>query len=386
MRDGDPSRFFGQGVLAAVGAVQGEIAQALCGPWWTSLADVDEALRALDGTADKSRLGANAILGVSMALARALARSHGAELHEWLNREQAPRCLPVPHFNLINGGVHADTGQSLQEFMVAPLGAPDLAAAVRAGAEIYHRLRTRLAAAGHSTALGDEGGFAPELSRPEDVLSLLTEAIVAAGYQVGRDGVAIALDSAASGFCTAGRYTVDGEAHTSHELTERYAEMCARFPVWSIEDGLAEDDTAGWATLTERLGDRVQLVGDDLLVTDPARISAAIARGLGNAALIKPNQIATVTETLEAVSVCRAGGWAQMVSHRSGETSDTFVADLAVGVGCGQLKAGAPARGERVAKYNRLLQIARQEPNLPYRPPGLVSEASSAVVSQGTTG
>lgn len=367
LRDLDPARFGGQGVLRAVAAVENEIAEALCGRWWSSLEDVDATLCALDGTADKSRLGANAILGVSMAVARVLARSRGMALHEWLTQSRLPVRLPVPHFNVINGGAHAENGQAFQEFMIAPLGAPDLPAAVRAGAEIYQALRTRLAGAGQSVGLGDEGGFAPALHRPEDVLEVLTAAITDAGYPTGRDGIAIALDCAASGFHDAqGRYVVDGEVLSSTELIERYAQICARFPVWSIEDGLAEDDMTGWVELTKRLGDRVQLVGDDILVTNPARISAAISRGIGNAALIKPNQVGTVTETLEAMAICRSGGWAQMASHRSGETADTFIADLAVGTGCGQLKAGAPARGERVAKYNRLLQISGRQPAMPY--------------------
>ena len=268
----------------------------------------------------------------------------------------APR-LPVPHFNVVNGGAHAPNALEFQEFMLAPLGARTLAEAVRAGAEIYAALKRELLHRGLSAGLGDEGGFAPELASPEEVLDLLVGAIADAGYEPGSRGVAIALDPAANGFYREGLYHLNGEALSSEEMIERYAMMLERFPIWSLEDGLAEDDRAGWKRLTERLGDRVQLVGDDLLVTNPAIIAEAIDHKLANAALIKPNQIGTVTETLEAMRVCREAGWAQMVSHRSGETVDSFIADLAVGSGCGQIKSGAPARGERVAKYNRLIEI-----------------------------
>ncbi|HUZ38540.1 MAG TPA: phosphopyruvate hydratase [Streptosporangiaceae bacterium] len=370
-RDGDTSRYRGLGVLGAVGSVQGEIADRLRGQSWRDLAEIDAALIELDGTPNKARLGANAIVGVSMACARALARAEGRELWDWLTPAGVGPRLPVPHFNVINGGVHAPNPLDFQEFMIAPLGAGSFPEAVRAGAEVYAALRSLLTGKGHATGLGDEGGFAPQLAEPEEVLSLLVTAIGDAGYVAGWDGVAIALDPAASEFRGGdGRYQVAGQKLTSGEMIERYAEITQQFPVWLIEDGLAEDDWDGWAELTARLGERVQLVGDDLFVTNPAIIADAIGRGVANAALIKVNQIGTVTETLEAMATCRRGGYAQFVSHRSGETTDTFIADLATGSGCGELKTGAPARGERVAKYNRLLEIAAAQPGLPYGLPG----------------
>jgi enolase len=369
-RDGDASRFGGAGVAAAVEAVNTEIADTLRGVEWSGLGQVDEALIALDGTGTKARLGANAIVGVSMAVARAMAAAAGQPLYRWLGEPGVEARLPAPHFNVINGGVHAQNPLAFQEFMLAPLGAPGFAAAVQAGAEIYARLRALLRDRGLATGLGDEGGFAPDLAAPQEVLDLLVHAIQAAGYTAGRDGVAIALDPAASEFFADGAYRVteDAAALSAGEMVELYAELVDRYPVWSIEDGLAEDDWDGWAQLTDRLGGQVQLVGDDIFVTNPAIIAEAIDRGVGNAALIKLNQIGTVTETLEAMRVCRHAGYAQMVSHRSGETADTFIADLAVATGCGQLKSGAPARGERVAKYNRLLRIDH-EATLPYGPP-----------------
>jgi enolase len=370
LRDGDPSRFSGGGVLSAVGHVNGEIAGHLKGRPWQSLAQVDESLMALDGTPNKARLGANAIVGVSMATARALAASAGAPLFEWLpGVGQSPR-LPVPCFNVLNGGVHAPNALDFQEFMISPLGAPTMAEAVRAGAEVYAALRKRLAADGHATGLGDEGGFAPDLSEPEEVLALIVAAITDAGYTPGRDGVAIALDPAASEFAHRdGTYTVDGQTLSSNDMINRYAAMVDKFPLWSIEDGLGEADSDGWQRLTARLGDRIQIVGDDNFCTNPAIIAAAIDERIANAALIKLNQIGTVTETLEAMAVCQHAGYGQMVSHRSGETTDSFIADLAVASGCGQIKTGAPARGERVAKYNRLMEIAAARPDLPYGPP-----------------
>jgi enolase len=365
LRDGNPARFGGKGVTLAVGNVNGEIAAAISGRSFAELADLDGTLIELDGTDNKSRLGANALVGVSMAAARALAIASDQPLWRVLNPAGVAPRLPVPHFNVINGGAHAPNNLDFQEFMIAPIGAPNLTEAVRAGAEIYGRLRALLAAAGEATGLGDEGGFAPQIERPEDVLVLLTQAIAAAGYESGLAGVAIALDPAANGFFHDGVYEVAGEKLSSDDMISRYEQMIADFPVWSLEDGLAEDDWDGWVRLTERLGDRLQLVGDDLIVTNPAIIAEAIARRAGNAALIKVNQIGTVTETLAAMEMCREAGWPQMVSHRSGETEDSFIADLAVGSGCGQLKSGAPARGERVAKYDRLIEIEASEP-LPY--------------------
>jgi enolase len=366
-RDGDQSRYRGFGVVGAVGSVRGEIADLLRSSSWRDLAEIDAALIELDGTPNKARLGANAVVGVSMACARALASAQDRELWEWLTPPGVAPRLPVPHFNVINGGVHAANSLDFQEFMIAPLGARSLPEAVRAGAEVYGALRGLLSRQDHATGLGDEGGFAPQLSEPEEVLKLLTAAIGEAGYATGPEGVAIALDPAASEFRGEdGYYTVAGQKLTSADMIERYAQITEQFPVWLIEDGLAEDDWDGWESLTARLGDRIQLVGDDIFVTNPVIITDAISRGVGNAALIKVNQIGTVTETLEAMAVCRSGGYAQFVSHRSGETTDTFIADLATGSGCGEIKTGAPARGERVAKYNRLLEIAAAQPNLPY--------------------
>jgi enolase len=367
LRDGDPARFGGAGVTKAVANVNTEINAALCGRSWSDLGEVDQAMRDLDGTPNKARLGANAIIGTSMALARALAASAGKPLHEWLPGFGQPARLPVPCFNVLNGGAHAPNPLDFQEFMVCPIGAPSMAEAVRAGAEVYQALRKRLVAGGHATGLGDEGGFAPNLAEPEEVLALIVAAINDAGYPTGKTGVAIALDPAASEFNQAdGSYLVNGVRLSSADMIARYAAMVDRFPIWSIEDGLGEADTEGWKQLTVVLGERIQLVGDDNFCTNPAIITAAIQAGVANAALIKVNQIGTITETLEAMRICHQAGYGQMVSHRSGETPDTFIADLAVATGCGQIKTGAPARGERVAKYNRLMQIQAQHPELAY--------------------
>jgi enolase len=366
LRDHDPARYSGQGVLTAVGHVNGEIADAVKGRSFTGLADLDAALIALDGTANKSRLGANAIVGVSIAVARALAAAAGVELWQSLAPAVVSPRLPVPHFNVVNGGVHAPNDLDFQEFMLAPIGAPSLAEAVRAGAETYAALKKLLHAKGYATGLGDEGGFAPDISRPEDVLAVLVEAITTAGYTPGREGIAIALDPAASEFYHDGAYHAAGQTLSSTQMIDWYAQLITDYPIWSIEDGLAEGDEAGWVALTAQLGERIQLVGDDNFVTNPAIITAAIGKHIANAALIKVNQIGTVTETLEAMRICHAAGYAAMVSHRSGETEDTFIADLAVATGAGQLKTGAPARGERVAKYNRLLEIADAHPDLPF--------------------
>jgi enolase len=367
LRDGDPTRFSGAGVLRAVDHVDTEIADLLRGRSWSSLAEVDAAMVALDGTANKARLGANAIVGTSMALARALAASADRPLHAWLPGFGVPARVPVPSFNVLNGGAHAPNALDFQEFMITPLGAPSIADAVRAGAEVYAALRKRLAGAGHATGLGDEGGFAPDLAEPEQVLGIIVAAITDAGYTPGPDGVAIAMDPAASEFRRDdGSYLVNGATLSSDDMIDRYAAMTTAFPIWSIEDGLGESDDNGWTRLTARLGGRIQLVGDDNFCTNPSLIAAAIAAGIGNAALIKLNQIGTVTETLEAMAVCHRAGYAQMVSHRSGETVDPFIADLAVASGCGQIKSGAPARGERVAKYNRLMEIAADRPDLAY--------------------
>jgi enolase len=365
LRDGDPARYNGKGVLKAVGSVNGEIAAAITGRDFADLAELDQAMIELDGTENKARLGANAIVGVSIAAARAIALSAGVPLWRSLNPANVAPRLPVPHFNVVNGGVHAPNNLDFQEFMIAPLGAPTMAEAVRAGAEVYTALRKLLSGKGFATGLGDEGGFAPEIDEPEEVLRMLVQAIEQAGYRPGRDGVAIALDPAASEFYREGSYQVAGERLSSDDMIERYDKIITEFPVWSLEDGLAEGDWEGWIRLTERLGERLQIVGDDLLVTNPAIIAEAIRRRAANSALIKVNQIGSVTETLAAIEACREAGWSQMVSHRSGETEDTFIADLVVGAGSGQIKTGAPARGERVAKYNRLVEIEASEP-LPY--------------------
>ena len=366
-RDGDPERYEGKGVLGAVSAVNNEIRDLLRGRPWVSLAEADQAMIDLDGSANKSRLGANATVGTSMALARALAASAAVPLWQWLTPEGVTPSLPVPHFNVLNGGVHAPNPLDFQEFMIAPVGAPSMAEAVRAGAEVYSALRRELSSRRLSTGLGDEGGFAPEIAEPEEVLRLLVQAIADAGYKTGADGVSIALDLAASEFRQPdGRYKVAGDQLSSSDMIERLAAITAQFPVHLIEDGLGEDDDDGWIALTARLGEQVELVGDDNFCTNPAIITRAIERGIANASLIKVNQIGTVTETLEAMAVCRRAGYRQFVSHRSGETEDHFIADLAVGTGSGQLKTGAPARGERVAKYNRLIEIAASEPALRY--------------------
>lgn len=366
-RDGDPGRFAGQGVLGAVSGVNDEIFGALEGRSFSDLAQLDGALIELDGTGDKSRLGANAVAGVSMAAARSFAAGAGEPLwRTFAGSVSAPR-LPVPHFNVVNGGVHAPNQLDFQEFMLAPLGAPSATEAVRAGSEIYATLRGLLIERGYSAGLGDEGGFAPEISAPEDVLRLLVEAISASGYELGRAGVALAVDAAASELYRDGAYYVAGEKLSSADLIERYSEISHRFPVWLLEDGLAESDWEGWERLTQRLGERLTLVGDDIFCTNPAIISEGISRKVANSSLIKVNQIGTVTETITAMQTCRDAGWSQMVSHRSGETEDSFISDLAVGTGCGYMKSGAPARGERVAKYNRLIEI-EESAGLPYRP------------------
>ena len=366
LRDGDAARFGGSGVTRAVANVNGELNDALAGRTWDDLASVDQAMRDLDGTPNKARLGANALIGTSMALARALAASADEPLYEWLPGFGQPARMPVPCFNVLNGGAHAPNPLDFQEFMVCPLGAPSMAEAVRAGAEVYAALKKRLAAGGHATGLGDEGGFAPDLAEPEEVLELIVQAITDAGYPTGSEGVGIALDPAASEFWTADGYRVNGQLLSSGDLIARYAEMIDRFPIWSLEDGIGEQDPEGWKAITAELGGRIQIVGDDNFCTNPEIITAAIADGIANAALIKVNQIGTVSETLDAMRICHEAGYGQMISHRSGETPDTFIADLAVATNCGQIKTGAPARGERIAKYNRLIRIAAERPDLPY--------------------
>jgi enolase len=356
LRDKDPKRYGGLGVLQAVRHVQETLAPLLTGRDPRDQRGIDETLIAADGTPNKGRLGANAILGVSLAVAHAGAADLGLPLFRYLGGPKAA-VLPVPLMNVLNGGKHADNGLEFQEFMVVPLGAPSFPEALRMGAEVYHSLHRVLLDRGLATGVGDEGGFAPRASGNEQALELLLEAIHRAGYTPGPDA-ALALDPASSNFFTDGRYHIGGRAFSAAEMVEYYARLADRFPIVSIEDGLAEDDWDGWAALTRRLGARLQLVGDDLYVTNLTRITEGIARGAGNAVLIKLNQIGTLTETLEAIRLTQRQTWAAVISHRSGETEDTTIADLAVAVGAGQIKTGAPARSERVAKYNRLLRIA----------------------------
>ena len=372
LRDGDKQRFKGAGVTKAVGHVNGEIKQLITGRAWKSLEELDQAVIELDGTDNKSRLGANATVGVSMAAARAMALADDKPLYRWLAPDESLLRLPVPHLNVVNGGAHAQNALEFQEFMLAPLGSPTFAEAMRAGAEVYQTLKGLLHSRGHSTGLGDEGGFAPNVGTPEEVLDLLVEAITQAGYTAGTEGIAIALDPAASEMHESdGTYRYSpGVRKTTNEMIDQFESLTTAYPIWSIEDGLAEDDWEGWEALTARLGARVQLVGDDIFVTNPAIIREGIERKVANSALIKLNQIGTVSETLEAIAVCRAAGYTQFISHRSGETTDSFIADLAVASGAGLLKTGAPARGERVAKYNRLLVIESETGGLPYGAPG----------------
>jgi enolase len=360
LRDGDEKRYGGKGVKTAVSNVETEIAAAVVGLDISDQAALDATLIALDGTRDKSRLGANAILGVSLAAARAAAQAMDTPLYRYLGGAQA-HLLPLPMSNILNGGVHADTSVDLQEFMVCPVGAPSFSEAIRAVSEVYHALKGVLKKQKLATGVGDEGGFAPNLTSNEEALALIVQAIGAAGYKAGEE-VAIALDPAASEFFKNGNYALAGEGRTlsAAELVDLYEAWIGRYPIISIEDGMAEDDWAGWKLLTDRLGDRIQLVGDDLFVTNVKRLSEGIEKGVANSILIKVNQIGTLSETLAAIEVARTAHYSAVISHRSGETEDTTIADLAVATGVGMIKTGAPARAERVAKYNRLLAIERE--------------------------
>jgi enolase 1/2/3 len=355
LRDGG-DRYGGKGVKKAVHAVLDEIAPAVIGLNADDQRLVDQALLDLDGTPDKSRLGANAILGVSLAVAKAAADSAGLPLFRYLGGPNA-HILPVPMMNILNGGAHADTGVDIQEFMVAPIGAPNFYEALRWGTEVYHALKAALKKQGLSTGLGDEGGFAPDVPGTKAALDVISQAIESAGFKLGAD-VALALDSAATEFFTDGTgYAFEKKTLSADQMTQFYAELIDAYPLVSIEDPLAEDDWDGWVSLTTAIGDRVQIVGDDLFVTNPERLEEGIDKGAANALLVKVNQIGTLTETLDAVSLAHHSGYRTMMSHRSGETEDTTIADLAVAVGSGQIKTGAPARSERVAKYNQLLRI-----------------------------
>ncbi|MET8799557.1 phosphopyruvate hydratase [Nocardia sp. NPDC004568] len=354
LRDGG-DRYNGKGVQKAVEGVLDEIAPAVIGLDAVEQRTVDQALLDLDGTPDKSRLGANALLGVSLAVARAAAESSGLELFRYLGGPNA-HVLPVPMMNILNGGAHADTGVDVQEFMVAPIGAPTFKESLRWGAEVYHALKAVLKEKGLATGLGDEGGFAPDVAGTKEALDLISVAIGKTGLKLGRD-VALALDVAATEFYRDGAYQFEGSARSASEMAKFYTELRAAYPLVSIEDPLSEDDWDGWVALTDEIGDKVQLVGDDLFVTNPERLEDGIAKGAANALLVKVNQIGTLTETLDAVELAHRNGYKTMMSHRSGETEDTTIADLAVAVGSGQIKTGAPARSERVAKYNQLLRI-----------------------------
>ncbi len=359
LRDGG-ERWLGKGVTRAVGGVNGEIAQAVIGMDASDQGALDEALIALDGTPNKSRLGANAILGVSLAVAHAQAAEEGLPLWRYLGGEAA-RVLPVPMMNVLNGGAHADNKVDFQEFMIVPCGAPTFSECLRMGTEVFHSLKRTLHERGLSTAGGDEGGFAPDLESNEQALQMLVAGIEVAGYQPGAD-VAIALDPATSELYKDGAYVLEHEGRTlsAAELADYWATLASRYPIVSIEDGMDEQDWDGWKTLTERVGAEVQLVGDDLFVTNTERLKRGIELGVANSILIKVNQIGTLSETLAAVAMARAAGYTAVMSHRSGETEDVTIADLAVATGCGQIKTGAPARSDRVAKYNQLLRIEEQ--------------------------
>ncbi len=359
LRDGS-KRYGGKGVRRAVEAINGEIRKALQSFDADDQRGLDQRLRDLDGTPNKKRLGANAILGVSLAAAKAAARTHGQPLYRYLGGPEAT-LLPVPMMNIVNGGAHADNPIDFQEFMIVPVGAPSIAEAVRMGAEVFHALRAALKQAGYPTAVGDEGGFAPDLASTRAALDFVMAAIAAAGYRPGED-IYLTLDVAATELFHDGRYVLEGEKRTltSAEMTAYYAELVASYPIFSIEDGMAEDDWEGWRGLTEALGDRVQLVGDDLFVTNVARLKQGIDQGIANAILVKVNQIGTLTETLDAVRMAQQAGYAAVMSHRSGETEDATIADLAVATNCGQIKTGSLARSDRVAKYNQLIRIEEE--------------------------
>ncbi|MGI8947023.1 MAG: phosphopyruvate hydratase [Ornithinimicrobium sp.] len=357
-RDGDKSRYLGKGVQDAVQAVMDDLEPRLLGFDASEQRLIDAEMQAIDGTDNKGEIGANAILGVSLAVAKAAAEVAGLPLFRYLGGPNA-HVLPVPMMNILNGGSHADSNVDIQEFMIAPIGAGSFREAVRWGAEVYHALKTVLKERGLATGLGDEGGFAPDLESNRAALELILEAIDKAGYTAGSD-IALALDVAATEFYEDGVYTFEGASLSAAEMTDYYADLMDDYPLVSIEDPLDEDDWPGWATITERLGDRVQLVGDDLFVTNPTRLQRGINERSANALLVKVNQIGSLTETLDAVTLAQSNGFRCMMSHRSGETEDVTIADLAVATSCGQIKSGAPARSERVAKYNQLLRIEEE--------------------------
>ncbi len=362
------SAYSGRGVHNAVHGVNLEIADLVTGRSWGSIAEFDRALADLDGTPGYSRLGANAVVAVSIVAARAFAHTAGLDLHRWIAEQtEAQERLPVPHFNVLNGGAHAANDLDFQEFMIAPIGATSMEHAVQIGAEVHHVLAGLVRDRFGSAGLGDEGGFAPQIEDPRQALDLLVDAITGAGSTPGLDDVAIALDPAANGFYLGdGQYRVNGRKLARAEMVDYYLDLIGRYPIRSLEDGFAEEDLDGWVAMTAGSRGRVQLVGDDLYVTDPDRIRDGAEHGYSDSVLIKPNQIGTVSRTFDAIATARGLGMACMVSHRSGETGDTFIADLVVGTGVGQIKSGAPVRGERVAKYNRLTEIELDHPELPY--------------------
>jgi len=359
-RDGDKARWLGKGVGQAVAAVNGEIADAIIGMDAEDQGLIDSRMVELDGTANKGRIGANAILGVSLATAKAAADARGLPLYRYVGGVAA-HVLPVPMMNIVNGGAHADNPIDFQEFMIMPVGAASLSEAVRAGSEIFHTLKKALHDKGLATAVGDEGGFAPNLASAPDALDFIMQSIEKAGYRPG-DDVVLALDCAATEFFKDGAYHLEGEGRvlSPEEMAAYLADLCAKYPIKSIEDGMSEDDFTGWKALTDKIGDKVQLVGDDLFVTNPARLRDGIARGLANSLLVKVNQIGTLSETLEAVSTAQRAGYTAVMSHRSGETEDATIADLAVATNCGQIKTGSLARSDRLAKYNQLIRIEEE--------------------------
>ena len=360
LRDGDPARYLGKGVLKAVEAVNGEITDAILGLDAEDQRDIDTVMIELDGTENKARLGANAILGTSMAVAKAAADARGLPLYSYIGGISA-HLLPVPMMNIINGGEHADNPIDFQEFMIVPVGAPSLAEAVRWGAEVFHTLKQGLHEKGLATAVGDEGGFAPNLSSSRAALDFIMESIIKAGFKPGTE-MALALDCAATEFFKHGKYEISGEGLSLSpvEMAEYLASLAKDYPIRSIEDGMGEDDFEGWKALTDLIGDKVQLVGDDLFVTNPQRIKMGIDKGLANSVLIKVNQIGSLSETLDAVSIAQRAGYTAVMSHRSGETEDTTIADLAVATNCGQIKTGSLARSDRLAKYNQLIRIEEE--------------------------
>jgi enolase len=360
LRDGDKGRYLGKGVLKAVEAVNGAISDAVLGLDAEEQREIDLAMIALDGSENKGRLGANAILGVSLAVAKAAANARGLPLYAYVGGVSA-HVLPVPMMNIINGGEHADNAIDFQEFMIMPIGAPTLAEAVRWGAEVFHTLKKRLHEKGLSTAIGDEGGFAPALASTRAALDFVMASIEQAGFAPGKD-IALALDCAATEFFRDGRYEISGEnlSLSPDKMTDYLAGLVEAYPIRSIEDGMSEDDFAGWKALTNRLGDRIQLVGDDVFVTNPERLAIGIEQGFANSLLVKVNQIGTLTQTLEAVSLAHRAGYTAVMSHRSGETEDATIADLAVATNCGQIKTGSLSRSERLAKYNQLIRIEEE--------------------------